>query len=58
MQAEIQPQKEMPIGGTNGFMPYSATASMMALACSEPPTMDELNGVFGRMFCRPSSALI
>jgi hypothetical protein len=39
LQAEIPPQKEMPIGGVDGFLPYKATADLMA-AGERPAGLD------------------
>lgn len=39
MQGEIPPQAEMRIGGVGGFIPYAATASLVASAMGAPPDM-------------------
>ncbi len=39
MQGEIPPQQEMRIGGVRGFVPYAATASLLASAMGAPPGM-------------------
>ena len=37
VQGEIPPQPEMRIGGVRGFVPYAATASLLASAMGGPP---------------------
>ena len=39
VQGEIPPQQEMKIGGVGGFVPYAATASLVASAMGAPPGM-------------------
>lgn len=39
LQGEIPPQQEMKIGGIRGFVPYAATASLVASAMGAPPGM-------------------
>ena len=42
LQGEIPPQAEMRIGGVMGFVPYAATASLLASAMAAPPGMQVL----------------
>ena len=42
LQGEIPPQSEMRIGGVMGFVPYAATASLLASAMGAPPGMQVL----------------
>lgn len=37
VQGEIPPQLDMRIGGARGFVPYAATASLLASAMGAPP---------------------
>ncbi|CAL5229819.1 g13221 [Coccomyxa viridis] len=48
LQGEIPPQQEMRIGGVRGFVPYAATASLLASAMGAPPGMQEVNGLRNR----------
>lgn len=44
-QAEIPEQAAMRIGGVDGFVPYRASATLLATALSPPPSI-------GRCRCR------
>lgn len=41
-QAEIPPQGEMRLGGVDGFIPYRASATLLATAMSPPPSIEEV----------------
>lgn len=45
LQEEIPPQGEMPIKGVDGFLPYKPAATLIASALSDPPGIDEMNGL-------------
>jgi len=45
LQGEIPPQVEMPMKGVGGFLPYKAAATLIASALSDPPSIDEMNGL-------------
>ena len=45
LQGEIPPQHEMPLKGVDGFEPYKAPATLIAAALSDPPTVEEMNGL-------------
>lgn len=45
LQGELPSQEEMPMKGVNGFQPYKATATLIAAALSDPPSLDETNGL-------------
>lgn len=42
LQAELPDQSEMRIGGVNGFLPYRASAQLLASAMNPPPSMEEI----------------
>jgi hypothetical protein len=52
LQAELPPQGKLKIGGEDGFLPYSATAELMASAMSGPPPAEEINGLRNRYIDR------
>ena len=45
LQEEIPPQNEMRLAGSGGFLPYIGTATLVAAAISDPPTIHEVNGL-------------
>jgi alanine transaminase len=45
LQAELPPQEQMSTGGQNGFLPYRATATLIAAAQSDHPSMEESMGL-------------
>jgi alanine transaminase len=45
LQEEIPPQGEMPLKGVGGFLPYKPAATLIATALSDPPGIDEMNGL-------------
>jgi hypothetical protein len=45
LQGELPPQDEMPLKGVDGFQPYKAPATLIAAALSDPPTIEEMNGL-------------
>lgn len=45
LQGEIPPQEEMPLKGVDGFLPYKPAATLIASALSDPPGIDEMNGL-------------
>ena len=45
LQEEIPPQSEIRLAGWNGFLPYRGAAQMIASANSEPPSIQEINGL-------------
>lgn len=45
LQGEIPAQGEMPIKGVGGFLPYKPAATLIASALSDPPGIDEMNGL-------------
>lgn len=45
LQHEIPAQAEMPLKGVDGFQGYKAPATLIAAALSDPPTVDEMNGL-------------
>jgi hypothetical protein len=45
LQAELPPQAELPLGGRGGFLPYRPTATLVAVAQSDHPTMEESMGL-------------
>lgn len=42
LQAEIPEQSAMRIGGVDGFVPYRASATLLATAMSPPPSIEEI----------------
>lgn len=40
-QDELPEQSAMRIGGVDGFLPYRATATLLASALSDPPSLEE-----------------
>lgn len=45
LQGELPPQEEMPLKGVDGFQAYKAPATLIAAALSDPPTVEEMNGL-------------
>lgn len=45
LQEELPPQKDMTIGGANGYLPYKAVVELMAAAHTPPPPGAVVNGV-------------
>jgi hypothetical protein len=45
VQDELPPQAEMRIGGVDGFLPYRATATLLASALSDPPSLEEVGAL-------------
>ncbi|PSC73500.1 MAP kinase phosphatase 6 isoform B [Micractinium conductrix] len=45
LQAELPPQESMRIGGLNGFLPYRATAQLLASSLSPPPSIEEVSAL-------------
>lgn len=45
LQGEIPHQKDMPLKGVDGFQGYKAPATLIAAALSDPPTVEEMNGL-------------
>ena len=45
LQGELPPQEEIPLKGVDGFLPYRATATLIASAKSDPPSVEEINGL-------------
>ncbi|KAK9814139.1 hypothetical protein WJX72_001188 [[Myrmecia] bisecta] len=45
LQDELPPQEQLKIGGEKGFLPYRATATLLASAMSGPPSMAETEGL-------------
>lgn len=43
LQDELPPQDDMTIGGKGGFLPYKATAQLMAAGISGPPPLQSLH---------------
>jgi hypothetical protein len=41
LQAELPPQGEMSLAGVGGFLPYRATATLVAAAAAPPPSIAE-----------------
>ena len=44
-QEELPPQEELRIGGKEGFLPYRATATLLASALSDPPSLEEVSAL-------------
>ncbi|KAI8474515.1 MAG: MAP kinase phosphatase 6 [Monoraphidium minutum] len=45
LQAEVPPQREMRIGGVDGFLPYKAVVELIAASQTPPPPMEVVNGL-------------
>ena len=45
LQGELPPQQDMPLKGVDGFEAYKAPATLIAAALSDPPTIEEMNGL-------------
>ena len=45
VQHELPPQEDIKIGGINGFLPYRATATLLASALSDPPSLEEVSAL-------------
>lgn len=45
LQDELPHQEAMPLKGVNGFQAYKAPATLIAAALSDPPTVEEMNGL-------------
>jgi len=45
LQEEVPPQDAMRLGGVGGFLPYKATATLLAAALSDHPTFEEISGL-------------
>lgn len=45
LQGELPHQKDMPLKGVDGFQGYKAPATLIAAALSDPPTVEEMNGL-------------
>lgn len=45
LQDELPEQAAMKIGGVDGFLPYRATATLLASALSDPPSLEEISAL-------------
>lgn len=45
LQGELPPQLSMRVGGVEGFLPYRPTATLLAAALSDPPSLEEINAL-------------
>ena len=45
LQGELPPQINMKVGGAEGFLPYRPTATLLAAALSDPPSLEEIGAL-------------